>query len=320
MSPARNANKKPLIMAYIGTDDPHRGDTKISIGLARAVANLMNGQYEYLDKAMLDQFAPHLRNTADQITLYLKGIGAPDIVIGKYTQEIYDAAALKPILTINNISELGQRAQSQGLVSHHLNPELLAREGKNFKKHYPDIKGPLAAVIMGGPFAAPQKLADKLAAIGKNHPGIAFFLCPGRRTGASKNELKRTLKRHDDLHVLDVDYEDAVAENGYNPYLGLLATADHIVVAGESHSSVSEALYTGKNIYLYDSPLDDAALRAKGYISYIDDLLLERPFPTRALPRLDVTGEIAASIVAEYKAKRINSHALSDGKDKVSAS
>ena len=44
------------------------------------------------------------------------------------------------------------------------------------------------------------------------------------------------------------------SENGSNPYLGLLAIANFLVVTGDSASMLSEACATGKPVYIFKLP------------------------------------------------------------------
>lgn len=330
---AKKKGKKPLVMAYIGRSDPHRGDSTAAVGLSRLVAKMINGRYVYVDRAMLDKSFPNLSEFSDKLRAYLARKKAPDIVIGAYGYEIEDTGNKTPILVVDDINETlsSRRAHNKELVSHNLTPEILAKAGKEFQAQYPDIKGPLVAVMMGGCLNTYSSdeiavMARKLVAIAQNYPEITFFICPSRRTGQGRDILLRemkksinniaqkqetqdakkpfnaTAKKKQDpakrITVLDVDYNEALA--GYNPYLGLLATADHIVVAGESFSLVSEALFTGKNIYVYKPVNRYNSLRAQGYLRDLTDLKRDEPFPTVAMTPLDITGEIAESIVEDY--------------------
>ena len=57
-------------------------------------------------------------------------------------------------------------------------------------------------------------------------------------------------------------YRHRWSEDGENPYAGLLAVSDELVVTGDSASMLSEACVTGKPVYIYDLPeRPDARLR-----------------------------------------------------------
>lgn len=161
-----------------------------------------------------------------------------------------------------------------------------------------------------------RPLVKKLKAIAYRHDEITFFLCPSRRSRDLYTSLLWRMggtTLHDifykaagfitgrprKMHVMGTSYED-IKEGAYNPYQGLLAKADHIVVVGDSCSLVSEALFTGKNIYRYG---DDAyeKLTKEGYIVPAEKLSSGKKFPTKALPSIDISREVAKEIVKEFK-------------------
>lgn len=306
----------PLVMAYIGTDDPHRGDSKASIGLSKLVAEMLNGRYVYVDQAMLNQNFPTIPNIREQLRRFCEQSGHPDVVIGtysggiRYSHEVKDAFPKKPALFINHINETlsKKRGSNPELVTHHLTTETLTQAGEEFKSHYPALKRPLVAVMMGGWIYHPQHtkpLAQKLIAVARHYPEITFFICPSRRTEQADRDLIAVMEEEiknagltGRVHIRSTGYKTAIA--GYNPYLGLLATADHIVVAGHSLSLVSEALFTGKNIYLHHPGTDYKKLESDGYIVPIKTLDDSRPFPTKPMKTLNLTEEVARSIVKDY--------------------
>ena len=101
------------------------------------------------------------------------------------------------------------------------------------------------------------------------------------------------------ISIIDIDYDNAI--RNYNPYLGLLANADHIVVAGQSFSLVSEALFTGKNIYLYHPDEPYTHLTKEDYVARLETLNPNAPFPTHTMPPIDMTRQVAEAIIEDYK-------------------
>ncbi|MBI4031204.1 MAG: mitochondrial fission ELM1 family protein [Proteobacteria bacterium] len=149
-------------------------------------------------------------------------------------------------------------------------------------------------------------MGKKLLGVADAYPEITFFICPGRRTGNADSYLIRYLKGRapkmkSRISIVNVKYEHAIKE--YNPYLGLLAHADHIVVAGNSCSLVSEALFTGKNIYIYEQRSSYNELRAEKYVSDVLELPDNKPFPTTPMKRLDITRSVAERIAHKYQQK-----------------
>src|SRR6185295_18216434 len=86
-------------------------------------------------------------------------------------------------------------------------------------------------------------LADLLIAAVRECGG-ALAITPSRRTG-EKNE--KSLREH--LQSVPLFFWDGAEEN---PYFGLLALADAIVVTSDSVSMVSEACATGKPVHVFD--------------------------------------------------------------------
>ena len=63
---------------------------------------------------------------------------------------------------------------------------------------------------------------------------------------------------------------------GANPYLGYLALADAIVVTSDSVSMASEAVSTGKPVYVFD--LDGGSARFERFHAHLRALGMTRPF------------------------------------------
>lgn len=312
--PRYNNGDTPLVMAYIGDDTPHRGDSKAAIGLGKLVAEMVGGRYVYVDQAMLKKHFKDTRDIASQLKQYMEENGCPDIVIGTHSTTVRDLAAKPPTLIESQINESisARSSNARGLVSHHLTKELLGEKAREFDKRYPNIKGPLVAVMIGGYAYELRKSLKKISKIAAHYPDITFFVCPSRRTEALHytrtvaslrkqsitSSFRRLFNRGSGVHVLSTSWKSAA--QAYNPYLGLLGRADHIVILGDSGSICSEALFTEKTIYKdREGP---TGLTAKGYVRYLEDLNNEK-FPTVKIPLLDITKEVAENLTAEFQTK-----------------
>jgi mitochondrial fission protein ELM1 len=121
--------------------------------------------------------------------------------------------------------------------------EKLQQAREEFKK-FESLPSPRVAVLIGGQSRAydmpPEiitKLADQLTAL-----DAGLMITTSRRTGAkNENILKNALK--DKGHFL-------WDGQGPNPYFGMLAWADFILVTADSASMLSEAATTGKPTYV----------------------------------------------------------------------
>lgn len=325
------SSRKPVVMAYIGKDDPLRGDSKAAIGLSRLVAEMIAGHYVYLDKAILDNNFPNTKDIAAQLREHIKTNGSPDIVIGHLDSYMTRTGERTPfsVECINEYlaEEVSGRLKSCGLVAHHLTPEILDQAGAEFAEQYPDIKGELIAIMLGGDVWESARVVsstiNRLKKIAQHYDQATLFVCPSRRTGDTyadvMHHLKRNLNRKKPLdhslpgyketftshaepkiHVMGTDYE-TITSGGFNPYLGLLARAKHLVVIGESPSLISEALFTGKNIYGAHLDCTYTRLINRGYLVPVEDLSPQKKLPTKAMEPLNVSREIAESIVREYR-------------------
>jgi hypothetical protein len=332
---ANGGSAKPLVIACIGQDDPHRGDTHGTIGLAKTIAEMIDGEYVYIDQSVVQK---HFNDAADyddravfgaKLSAYLKQFPKPNFLLGRHSSldalAFFSADGMNEtgFMGYNNcVNEVISELNGEGLkslVAHDVTPAMLAAEGQVFSQHYPDLAAPLLGIFMGGDpdlgHETPQGMcpeinavAQKIADISAHYNALDCFIMPCRRTGQARYEAFQ-----DDLQariaalntggaktirVMGQDYDAAV--NDYNPYRGLIARADHFAVIGYSLSMLSEVLSAGKNVYLSDTRLYELkALEDKGYIQNIL-ALDDAPFPTREIPECNVTGKIARNMALEY--------------------
>jgi len=118
---------------------------------------------------------------------------------------------------------------------------------KNFSK-FEKLTGPRIAVLIGGSSKAYTMTAKNIQSLAAQLKAIegSLMITTSRRTGLeNKNILQDTLGGAGHY------FWDGTGEN---PYLGLLAWADFILVTADSASMLSEACTTGKPVYMI--PLD----------------------------------------------------------------
>lgn len=145
--------------------------------------------------------------------------------------------------------------QTEGAV-HRVTREKLATAGADLAKRYAALAKPRVAVLIGGSNnryrltrARMRTLAGQLAALAKG--GAGLMITPSRRT---EPEAARILA--ETLAGLGADIWDG---RGDNPYFGMLALADAILVTRDSVSMTSEAVFTGKPVHVID--LDGSSRR-----------------------------------------------------------
>lgn len=110
------------------------------------------------------------------------------------------------------------------------------------------IKQPRAAVLIGGGSKAyemtPAILADLAAALKNLNAGL--MITTSRRTGEKDKKILSGALEGTGAYIWD--------GTGNNPYFGLLAWADYILVTADSASMLSEAATTGKPVYMIPLP------------------------------------------------------------------
>ena len=302
--------EKPLVLVSTLRDDSSRGDSHGYIGMGKIVAEKLGGVYQYLDEQVLRDRYSDTPDPEENLGLFLKDIGTPDIVFSRRYVSVLekgDGTGKRPFV-INDINENLPPFFSplRRLVAHHLTPSLLREEGKKFDAAYPDLPRPLVAVMMADHtyHRLPELLLSRL----QTTEPSTVFVCSGRRTSTYHyekiiEELNTAIeeKGATQTRVAGYDFEQGRANNAYNPYMGLLNRADHIVVCGDSMSIVSEALATGKSVHLYENHDGYASLERKGLVSVFNDAARDAPLETRAITPLNRTEHIADKIISRYR-------------------
>lgn len=135
---------------------------------------------------------------------------------------------------------------------HRVTPEKLAAEKEKWAPVFERLPRPMIAVIVGGatkdkPFTVnmAKDFAAKVKKMGENLGGASFLVTTSRRTGRAQEQAIK-----DGLCEPMFFYEWGNKEMD-NPYFGFLASADHIVVTGDSVSMCSEACATEVPVYIY---------------------------------------------------------------------
>lgn len=136
-------------------------------------------------------------------------------------------------------------------TAHTLTAEKLADEKEKWQKQI-TVAGPAVAVIVGGSTKKhrfTEAMANDLVRlIRSKFKGYGVMLTTSRRTGDDNEKIIRDGLK--DMNPYMYDFR----RGGDNPYYAFLAMADGIVVTGDSMSMCSEAVFTGKRVFIYDPP------------------------------------------------------------------
>jgi mitochondrial fission protein ELM1 len=135
---------------------------------------------------------------------------------------------------------------------HRVTPEKLATEARLLDPRIAELPRPFIGVLIGGANAVyrfgieeARALASEIARHAKASGG-SVLVTPSRRTGDENiANLRAAL-----VSTPGFVWDGAVA----NPYYGILALADVILVTGDSVNMVSEACASGHPVYIYDLP------------------------------------------------------------------
>ncbi len=142
------------------------------------------------------------------------------------------------------------------LTLHRVTPDRLEREAARWQSKFAHLPGPRTAVILGGdsgPYTLGPKNAHAIARQAEAHArqrGGSLLISTSARTRSSVIDIfEREIKLP---HVL-YRWQPGDAEN---PYFGMLALCDNLIVTADSISMLSEACATGKPVWM--APLGGA--------------------------------------------------------------
>lgn len=174
-------------------------------------------------------------------------------------------------------------------------PERLEDAKFEFERTLSSLPQPRVAVLIGGnskAYSLTRELTEKLAAdLGKlARKGFGLMVTASRRTGTENQKILQKALTHENVYFWN--------GAGANPYFGLLAWADFILVTADSVSMISEAATTGKPVYMI--PLDGGAQRLNAFHDNLLQQGIIRRFDGKLTPYdykpLDDAGLIAAEI------------------------
>lgn len=130
---------------------------------------------------------------------------------------------------------------------HSISAEVLGAACEVFAPHFADYPRPHIAVLIGGSTNKYKLTRDRMEALivdlqeWISGTKGSLLITPSRRTGAENiAALKSAFADNKNVYIYD--------GKGENPYMGLLACADEIIVTNDSVNMMSEAFATGKPV------------------------------------------------------------------------
>ena len=175
-----------------------------------------------------------------QIMRPAKGYGVYDVVI----MEAHDNPPKRTNVCVTT-----------GAVNH-ITKDKLTQEAQRWESRLKHCGKPRLAVMVGGGskhgvfgVAEAARLAEEMLA-GAKENGLSLLVTTSRRTGAEATAvLEKAFTQQTKVAVHFWKPDDPLARD--NPYLAYLASADAVVVTGDSISMVSEAASAGKPVYVW---------------------------------------------------------------------
>jgi hypothetical protein len=201
------------------------------------------------------------------------------------------------VVVVNRHDELtGPNVVVTRTALHRVTPARLAEAGEQWSTQFAHLKRPLVAVLVGGSngrfrldASVARDLGAQLASM-MQRDGVGVAVTPSRRTDPAVTRVLSEALMPLGGYVWD--------GSGDNPYFGMLALADAIVVTIDSVSMVSEAVATPAPVMLATLPG-----RSRRNSLFIDGMLAEgrvREFAGRLevwpVEPLDDTAEAAAEM------------------------
>ncbi|MGD1976185.1 MAG: mitochondrial fission ELM1 family protein [Gammaproteobacteria bacterium] len=133
----------------------------------------------------------------------------------------------------------------------------LAAAARRWKPEFEHLPGPYIGVLIGGhsgPYtlgpAAARRLAVAAGRLAREMEGSLLATTSSRTSAAATEAFAGAL---DCPHYLFRWSPDSIQ----NPYQGILATADLLIVTSDTVSMISEAVGTGKPVFVFDLDGDD---------------------------------------------------------------
>ena len=138
------------------------------------------------------------------------------------------------------------------LTLHSVTPATLEAARRDWADAFASLPRPLVTVLVGGnsgPFTLGPKAAARLARQSSElarELGGSLLITTSSRTGdAAAEALQSGIEAPHYFHR----WRDV---GGTNPYMGMLAWADRLIVTGDSIAMLSEACATGKPVQMFD--------------------------------------------------------------------
>jgi mitochondrial fission protein ELM1 len=193
----------------------------------------------------------------------------------------------------------GENVISTFAALHHITDAKLAEAHATYANQLTKYQSPRVAVLLGGSTHAytltpthAEELAARVCEVIQQHKG-SLWISTSRRTGAENiKTLRNILTSREDSHIT------IYSGDGENPYLAWLACADIIIVTNDSVSMMSEALCTGKPLYILPLP-DHRNTKPANFANTLIERGYAKPFNPKLEPYQAIKLDEKETVVLE---------------------
>lgn len=161
---------------------------------------------------------------------------------------------------------------------HNAGDKIVSYKGREENQHgiFNGKRQKFIAVMIGGDtkhykFTQDEmsSLAKQISEISSNH-GVNLYITFSRRTSKKIKDIF-----HREFPWPHIIYDPVTSNNKANPYYGMLADADFVILTSDSISMCSEATASGKPIYIY-CPNTKAMQKHRYFVQQLLDLEIAR--------------------------------------------
>jgi uncharacterized protein len=234
------------------------------------------------------------------VSIAIKRLASPKVITVHVQNPLCRLDAFDLVIAMRHDRNDGPNVITVDTAMHHVSAARLAEAAEVWRPRLAHLPRPLTGVLLGGSNRAyrftPERadaMIDALAAIRKITGG-GLAITPSRRTDPEASA--RFVERFgNDPNVLLWNFE------GDNPYLGILALSDRLVVTNETVSMISEALATPHPVEIF--PLEGSGRRHAAFVDALIGQGLAAVFDgtirlAQSRTPIDATPEIAARVRA----------------------
>lgn len=157
------------------------------------------------------------------------------------------------VVAMEHDSITGPNVFKTRFALHAITPDTLASARRKFEPKFASCPKPYVAVLLGGSTNKYTLSAEAMARLIMSlQQFLRYFagtllITPSRRTGEDNiRMLQKTFAGKPNVYIYDF--------SGDNPYMGMLALAEAVIVTNDSVNMMSEALATGKPVYILPLP------------------------------------------------------------------